>query len=242
MRRYIEISDIIRERIKNKLYLQGEKIPYGHQLCEEFSCSKITLNNAMDILVNEGFITRQRGLGTVVKTATPQYLPLAGERSSPIQGVSTINTARGYEVSSLLLAFETANPPAEIAAHLAINTDQFAWHFRRVRYIDELPLSIEETWIPLRILPEFTRQDAQGSVYQYVEKTLKKIPASSHTQFSSLPSNEDAQAWLRLTPTEPVSVTRSVTYLNDGQPFEFCVSHYHYQRFNYNSVVQRQGN
>lgn len=242
MRRYIEISDIIRERIKNKLYLQGEKIPYGHQLCEEFSCSKITLNNAMDILVNEGFITRQRGLGTVVKTATPQYLPLAGERSSPIQGVSTINTARGYEVSSLLLAFETANPPAEIAAHLAINTDQFAWHFRRVRYIDELPLSIEETWIPLRILPEFTRQDAQGSVYQYVEKTLKKIPASSHTQFSSLPSNEDAQTWLRLTPTEPVSVTRSVTYLNDGQPFEFCVSHYHYQRFNYNSVVQRQGN
>ena len=196
----------------------------------------------MDILVNEGFITRQRGLGTVVKTATPQYLPLAGERSSPIQGVSTINTARGYEVSSLLLAFETANPPAEIAAHLAINTDQFAWHFRRVRYIDELPLSIEETWIPLRILPEFTRQDAQGSVYQYVEKTLKKIPASSHTQFSSLPSNEDAQTWLRLTPTEPVSVTRSVTYLNDGQPFEFCVSHYHYQRFNYNSVVQRQGN
>ncbi len=242
MRRYIEISNIIRERIKNKLYLPGEKIPYGHQLCAEFSCSKITLSNALDILVNEGFITRQRGLGTVVKTATPQPLPLAGERNPPILGVSTINAAQGHNVSSLLLAFETANPPADIAADLGISVDQFAWHFRRVRYIDELPLSIEETWIPLRILPDFTRQDALGSVYQYVEKTLKKIPASSHTQFSSLPSDADAQTWLKLAPNEPVSVTRSVTYLNDGQPFEFCVSHYHYQRFNYNSVVQRQGN
>ena len=65
MRRYIEIANIIRERIVNNVYATGEKIPYGHQLCEEFSCSKITLNNALEILVNEGFITRQRGLGTV---------------------------------------------------------------------------------------------------------------------------------------------------------------------------------
>lgn len=242
MRRYIEISNIIRERIKDKLYLPGEKIPYGHQLCEEFSCSKITLNNALEILVQEGFITRQRGLGTVVKTATPQPSPLAGVKTTPILGVSMLNAAQGHDVSSFLLAFETANPPPDIASYLAISVDQFAWHFRRVRYIDELPLSIEETWIPVRILPDFTRQDAQSSVYQYVEKTLKKNPASSHTQFFSLPSDKEDQTWLKLTPEEPVSVTRSVTYLNDGQPFEYCVSHYHYQRFNYNAVAQRQGN
>ena len=124
---------------------------------------------------------------------------------------------------------------------LAIQGDRFCWHFRRVRYVDDLPLSIEDTWLPVHILPEFTRQDALGSIYQYVEATLRKIPASSHTQFSSLPSDDEAQEWLELQPNEPVSVTRSVTYLSDGQPFEFCTSRYHYQRFNYNSVVQRNG-
>lgn len=119
--------------------------------------------------------------------------------------------------------------------------DRFCWHFRRVRYVDDLPLSIEDTWLPVHMLPEFTRQDALRSIYQYVETTLRKIPASSHTQFSSLPSDEEAQNWLQLQPNEPVSVTRSVTYLSDGQPFEFCTSHYHYQRFNYNAVAQRSG-
>ncbi|WP_330984557.1 MULTISPECIES: GntR family transcriptional regulator [Enterobacterales] len=241
MRRYIEISNIIRERIINNIYLTGEKIPFGHQLCEEFSCSKITLNNALEILVNEGFITRQRGLGTVVKTATPRYTHSEGNPVSPILGVSTINLAQGHNVRSHILLFEIANPSTEIAEILAIQGERFCWHFRRVRYVDDLPLSIEDTWLPLHILPEFTRQDALSSIYQYVETTLRKIPTSSHTQFASLPSDAEAQEWLQLQPHEPVSVTRSVTYLNDGQPFEFCTSRYHYQRFNYNSVIQRNG-
>ncbi len=221
--------------------MTGEKIPFGHQLCEEFSCSKITLNNALEILVNEGFITRQRGLGTVVKTATPRYTHSEGNPVSPILGVSTINLAQGHNVRSHILLFEIANPSTEIAEILAIQGERFCWHFRRVRYVDDLPLSIEDTWLPLHILPEFTRQDALSSIYQYVETTLRKIPTSSHTQFASLPSDAEAQEWLQLQPHEPVSVTRSVTYLNDGQPFEFCTSRYHYQRFNYNSVIQRNG-
>ncbi|HHG8773266.1 TPA: GntR family transcriptional regulator [Raoultella planticola] len=238
MRRYIEIANIIRERILNRIYLQGEKIPFGHQLCAEFSCSKITLNNALEILVNEGFITRQRGLGTVVKTAAPPHAFASGNAVSPIMGLSTFHRAQGGSVSSHLLDFAIANPPSAIAGQLALKTDQFAWHFRRVRFVDALPLSIEDTWIPVRILPELTRHDALGSIYQYVEKRLHKMPTSSHTRFYSLPSDDEAQEWLQLQPHEPVSVTLSVTYLNDGQPLEHCTSRYHYLRFNYHAVVQ----
>lgn len=235
MRRYIQISNIIKERILSGEYITGEKIPYGHQLCAEFACSKITLNNALDILVQAGFITRQRGLGTIVKTASPQQL----SAHSPIQGVSRLHESQGVEVHSHLLHFDIALPPGEIASQLAMTQDQYAWHFRRVRYVGNDPLSIEETWIPVKILPDFTRQAALGSVYLFVEQSLKKIPCSSHTQFYSLPSDREAQEWLKLQVNEPVSVTLSVTYLNDGQPFEFCTSRYHYQRFNYNAVVQR---
>ncbi|WP_174507859.1 GntR family transcriptional regulator [Klebsiella oxytoca] len=242
MRRYIEIANVIRERILNKIYIQGAKIPFGHQLCHEFSCSKITLNNALDILVNEGFITRQRGLGTVVKTATPPQAFAAGHSASPIMGLSTFHRAQGGCVSSHLLEFGIANPPEEIAGQLAMQGEQYAWHFRRVRFVDTQALSIEETWIPLRILPDLTRLDALGSIYQYVETRLHKVPTSSHTWFYSLPSDDEAQEWLKLQPHEPVSVTRSVTYLNDGQPLEYCTSRYHYQRFNYNAVVQHHDN
>ncbi|WP_312950680.1 GntR family transcriptional regulator [Superficieibacter sp.] len=235
MRRYIQISNIIKGRIKSGEYITGEKIPYGHQLCAEFSCSKITLNNALDILVQEGFITRQRGLGTVVKTASPQHPSV----NLPIQGVSRLHESQGMEVHSHLLHFDIDVPGGEIAGQLAMSEDQYAWHFKRVRYVGNDPLSIEETWIPVRILPAFTRQHALGSVYEFVEKSLRKIPCSSHTQFYSLPSDAEAREWLHLDVNEPVSVTRSVTYLNDGQPFEYCTSRYHYQRFNYNAIVQR---
>lgn len=239
MRRYIDIANIIRQRILNNIYIAGGKIPYGHQLCDEFSCTKITLKKALEILVQEGYITRQRGLGTIVKTSNVPSSGKVSQKNLPILGLSTIHAANGNRVSSQLLSFNLVNPDEEIAAALGMQVEQFAYHFKRVRYVNEQAVSIEDTWIPVKILPAFTQQDAQGSVYQYVERTLSRMPCSAHTHFFSRPSNEEDQQFLWLAPNEPVTVTVSVTYLNDGQAFEYSTSHHHYLFFNYNAVTQR---
>ena len=67
MKKYLAIAKDIREKIYNKIYGQGMKLPYEYELCEEYKCNKQTMKKALEILVSEGLIIRRRGAGTFVK-------------------------------------------------------------------------------------------------------------------------------------------------------------------------------
>lgn len=237
MKRYVEIANIIRERIINKIYPVGGKIPYERELCEEFSCSKPTMKKALEILVQEGYIIRQRGSGTIVKTNQTQA-PTTLQKGLHLYGLSTLYGSE--RMRNEVLAFDIINPPKEIADKLTMSESEFVYNFKRVRYLDNNPISIEETYIPIRILPSFTVELATHSVYQYIEDTLKKMPTSAHTLYYARPSSADDQKYLLLDAKEPVSVTEAVAYLNDGQAFEFSITHYHYKHFNFKTVVTRE--
>lgn len=63
---YHQIADTVRSRIQSGQYAPNMLIPPAHKLAKEFGVSDITIRNAMDILVREGAVVRQRGLGTRV--------------------------------------------------------------------------------------------------------------------------------------------------------------------------------
>ncbi len=44
----------------------GDRIPFEHELMEQFSCSRMTVNKAVTELVNRGLVTRRRRAGSFV--------------------------------------------------------------------------------------------------------------------------------------------------------------------------------
>ena len=43
-----------------------------------------------------------------------------------------------------------------LAAKLALNPNDKVWHVKRVRFIREKPVNLEETWMPLAMFPDLT--------------------------------------------------------------------------------------
>lgn len=69
---YFRVAQTIRGRINSGQYPSDVIIPSSRMLAEEFGVSNITIEKAMDLLVQEKCITRQRGVGTrVSKTKNP---------------------------------------------------------------------------------------------------------------------------------------------------------------------------
>ncbi len=62
-----QVADTLRQRIKNDEYKVGESIPPEMQLIEDFRVSRTTIRQALEFLVNEEYIIRQRGKGTIVQ-------------------------------------------------------------------------------------------------------------------------------------------------------------------------------
>lgn len=65
--KYVELVRWLKEQIKSKKLLPGEKLYSENELCEKFDMSRQTVRHALEILENEGVLTRVRGSGTYIK-------------------------------------------------------------------------------------------------------------------------------------------------------------------------------
>lgn len=64
--KFREIAENLKDRINSAVYKQGDTIPSEMQLIKEFNVSRITVRNALSLLVNDGYLGRSQGKGTVV--------------------------------------------------------------------------------------------------------------------------------------------------------------------------------
>ena len=63
---YLQLREIIRNRIEEGEYLPGTAIPSENKLAETYGINRLTVRNAVDTLVNEGVLQRVQGKGVFV--------------------------------------------------------------------------------------------------------------------------------------------------------------------------------
>ena len=60
---YLQIKDILKHKIINNEYAVGSTIPSENELEEIFGVSRMTIRQAVNELVNEGLLRKERGRG-----------------------------------------------------------------------------------------------------------------------------------------------------------------------------------
>lgn len=68
--RYVQLADIMRQRISRGTWPRGCVVPSIDRLMEEFDVARVTVRQAIQLLAQEGLLLPQRGRGTFV-TAEP---------------------------------------------------------------------------------------------------------------------------------------------------------------------------
>ena len=68
--RYVQLADLLRQRITRGVWHVGDRLPTLEGLTREFDVARVTVRQAIDVLAREGLVLAQQGRGTYV-TATP---------------------------------------------------------------------------------------------------------------------------------------------------------------------------
>ena len=63
---YSQIVEIIKGQIENGDFVKGDQFPTEKQMQETYQVSRITVRQAINELVNEGYLQCARGVGTTV--------------------------------------------------------------------------------------------------------------------------------------------------------------------------------
>jgi GntR family transcriptional regulator len=64
--RYVQIADVLRQRIARGGWSFGTRLPSNEELMREFDVSRITIRQAVDVLARDGLLEARQGTGTFV--------------------------------------------------------------------------------------------------------------------------------------------------------------------------------
>ena len=242
MLKYQAIAADIQRSIEAGALKPNAKLPTVVELCEAYGVSKITIKRAIDLLTDKGLISSRRGSGTYVKNTTELFEQTGIERidgtadgdddsfafshSDRAAGFTKEHEGEGKKVSSVVYDFSIVNPPANIARHLNIQPDDFAYYHCRARCLDGEPMVIEYTYMPLELIPGLKRSQLYASVYDYLQNTLGLKISSFHRILRAVPATEEEAERLNTKPGVPMLEIAQVGFLDDGTPFEYSVSRY----------------
>ncbi|EKY28142.1 UbiC transcription regulator-associated domain protein [Clostridium celatum DSM 1785] len=136
-----------------------------------------------------------------------------------------------------MLEFKIINASETIADMLKIEKDEFIYSIHRVRYVDDIPVVIEKTYIPLNLIPGMKLADVKGSIYSYIQDKLNLKIQSAHSTVRAYKSTDLDREYLELNLDEPVLEVERVAYLDNGKVFEYSFSRHRYDKFEFKAIT-----
>lgn len=236
MPKYISIANELRRQINDGEYLANQQLPLEKELCDIFSVSKMTIKKALDILVSEGLIVKRRGRGTFVKDINKEEIKrLMMSR----QFIGTTALYQNQTVTSKVLNFSVEQANNNVSEQLNIEEGSFVYNIFRVRIVDGDPLAVEQTFMPIDVVPGLKLENVNNSIYEYIESTLKASVQSVHRKITVRIATDLEAKELRLGEGDPVGLVEQTGYLNTGELFEYSISTHRFDKFQVEFVLTR---
>ncbi|MBI4698501.1 MAG: GntR family transcriptional regulator [Nitrospirae bacterium] len=166
---YVQLFELLRERIDTGEWAVGTQIPTEEDLCKEYEVSKATVRIAILDLVRQGYLTRQQGKGTFVcKRIIPEGLTMSTSFKESMLEAGVIFSTR-------ILAQTVMMPTDDIDVKLNIAEDKHIIYIKRLRTVDSEPVLLQEAFIPHHICPQILSDDiASNSLFDLFEKKYER--------------------------------------------------------------------
>ncbi|WJY29034.1 MULTISPECIES: GntR family transcriptional regulator [Sporosarcina] len=230
---YVQIEELLRERIACGTYPVNSLIPSERELSEQFGVSRMTVRQSLMNLVKEGLLYREKGRGTFVAEE---------KMEQPLNGLTSFTEdmkARGFVPGTALVSFKEVKPDKQVAARLGLPAGALVYQIVRVRYADNTPMAIERSFLPVALLPDLTEAALQGSLYAYIEQECGLVIGQAVQRMeAALAKQEDAE-FLQISLPAAVVLIERVSALDDGRPFEVVRSTYRADRYKFISEIGR---
>jgi GntR family transcriptional regulator len=152
--RYREIEQALRERIAE--LRPGDALPSDAELVEEFGVSRMTARAAVQLLVDEGLVSREPGRGTFVVEAAHH------RRADSLVSFSNEMRRQGRVPSSRLLERSVRAATAEERQDLGLPAGSRVVALRRIRLADGQAIVLESASLPEDLAEPVLSADLEG--------------------------------------------------------------------------------
>jgi GntR family transcriptional regulator len=207
--RYVQLADLIRQRIARGVWASGGKLPSLELLMREFDVARVTVRQAVDLLSREGLVSAERGRGTFV---TGQ--PADRERSISLE-TSLRSLAEVYRHDRpKLTLIEEASAAPRLEAKDGTPAPRYRF-MRRVHSRDGQPYCVISIYLDQRVFRRAPARFRKETVIP-VLLDLKTRIARAHQTLRIGSADVETAAHLGVSINSPVADVRRVFRAPDG--------------------------
>lgn len=166
---YIQLKDGLVEKIKDGVWGVECQIPTEKALMEEYGIGRVTVREALSHLVNEGYLYKKHGIGTFV---AKRQTSLGFE---PLISLTYSLKAKGINPHNVVVGKMMINPDKKFLSKLKWKKSKPCCFLKRIRYAENTPIAIEESYFSDEYQSVGSKLDLSGSIAKIILEELDVI-------------------------------------------------------------------
>ncbi|RXZ05026.1 GntR family transcriptional regulator [Klebsiella pneumoniae] len=212
---YKKIATELRTRINSDDYAVGDMLPSEKALAAELKVSVMTLRKALALLEEEKLIARRHGSGTCIVRKS------------------------NYHGGELVIEFTLLDAPPAIAQQLKIQPGEKVYYVRRLRLIDEVPILVENSYIPFATFPWLSVGNLEQSKFNYFKKECHITIIESHRSYTPVLATREQAELLQVAPNSLLLRVQSISYAQNRAIVDFSEIYQNTSKYNVKHITRR---
>lgn len=222
---YYQIAQILRSQIRSQEYKPNDILPTENEMIQSFMVSRVTVRQALQILLNEGLIYRIAGKGTFVGGGE-----FARQGEWSVRSIEEI-IATGYATKLKFLEWKTIRAGEGVAKALRIPVGSELRQFRGLRLVDGEPFFHATIHVPLELakkIPEerLYEKPIIALLQEYCNFRVREV----YQWFVASLAGSEISQHLDLKPGDPVLLVERHFIDTTGRVVEVVNDHYRSDR------------
>lgn len=223
---YVQIYNILKQRIESGEYPANSKLPSENDLVVEFEVTRATIRNSIKRLKDEGKIYTLKGKGSFINGPKIEQ--------SLFKFYSFGRDYANLNIESIVISTTEKVAGYEISKKLNISEQDKVTEIVRVRQMDGIPVIIETSYVPTFVAPGIASYDLEKlSIYNIIEIEYNRKIVFAREYLDPSITDEYYSKLLKVSKGTPVFITNRVTFSNEEMPIEYRVSIIRSDRFRF---------
>lgn len=180
---YIQIAETLRARVLSGYY--DDRIDGELPLAKEWRVSRRTIQQALDLLVREGLLVRQHGMGTFINPKGVE------KRYRAITSITESIAGQGLKPEFRVLSSCKEPAGEEAAAFFGLDADDAIYRHRRLVSANGRALAVVDTRLNLQLLEGLELSRLDSSLYRMLRSEFNRTIVQAEDKY--IPAVADAE-------------------------------------------------
>ncbi len=218
---YARVETVLAGEIADGDLKIGDQLPTEDSLIARFGVSRITVRRAIQNLVSRGLVEIRRGKGTFV--TAPKITQDLKELSGFVEDMHAL----GHKPTARVIGKEIVTANATVARQLALTRGERVVRIRRVRLANGVPLSFDETYLPLEIGKKIITNNLKVEpIFSLLERKYDVPLIEAEYKLDAVAAENEVARALKVKPRSPIFRIERTSYSTGSRPVDYETLYY----------------